>query len=127
MVAFLSTRSIVMDKKYRLRKNQDFKKVYKRGKNYWNRNLILHVMENGLDHSRVGFTVSKKIGNSVVRNRVKRRLKEIFRRNFNNVKEEYDIIIIPKRNVVSIGHKELESAMLHVLKLADLLKDIGEK
>ncbi|HSH34929.1 ribonuclease P protein component [Schnuerera sp.] len=111
-----------MKKKYRLRNNDDFQKVYKKGKKYWNRNLILFVMKNGLDYSRVGFTVSKKIGNSVIRNRVKRRLKEIFRKNFNNMKEEYDIIIIPKKNVINIEHKELESAMFHILKLANMLK-----
>lgn len=116
-----------MDKKNRLRNNEDFKKVYENGKNYWNRNLVLYIMKNGLDHWRVGFTVSKKIGNSVVRNRVKRRLKEIYRKNSNKVKEGYDIIIIPKKNVVDIGHKELESAMLHILKISGLLKDLGEK
>ena len=116
-----------MDKKYRLRNNEDFRKVYDKGKNYWNRNLVLYKMKNGLDYSRVGFTVSKKIGNSVVRNRVKRRLREIFRKNCDRVKGEYDIIIIPKKNVVDIGHRELESAMLHILKLSGLFKDMGEK
>ena len=63
------------------------RRVYTKGKNYWNRNLVLYIMKNGLDHSRVGFTVTKKIGNSVVRNRVKRRLKEIYRKNFDKIKE----------------------------------------
>ncbi|MCF6465982.1 ribonuclease P protein component [Clostridium sp. Cult2] len=116
-----------MNKEYRLRNNEDFKKVYKRGKNYWNRNLVLYKMKNGLNYSRVGFTVSKKIGNSVVRNRVKRRLKEILRKNFNMVRKEYDIIIIPKKNVVDLKHVELESAMLHILKTSGLLNDIGDK
>mgnify|MGYP001130864954 CR=1 FL=1 len=115
-----------MEKKYRLRKNEEFKRVYKRGKNYWNRNLVLYVMRNQLNNSRIGFTVTKKIGNSVVRNRVRRRMKEIYRKNFDNIKEEYDIIFIPKKNVVDISYKELESAMFHILKMAHLLKDPGE-
>ena len=54
-----------MDKKNRLRNNEDFKKVYAKGKNYWNRNLVLYIMKNGLDHWRVGFTVSKKIERNI--------------------------------------------------------------
>ncbi|NLW22026.1 MAG: ribonuclease P protein component [Tissierellia bacterium] len=115
-----------MKKKYRLRKNEEFKRVYKRGKNYWNRNLILYVVENGLDYSRVGFTVTKKVGNSVVRNRTRRRVREIYRKYINNIKEGYDIIIIPKKNVVDIDHKDLESALIHILKLANLFKNSGE-
>lgn len=122
----MSTRGIVMKKKYRLRKNEEFKRVYKRGKNYWNRNLILYVVENGLDYSRVGFTVTKKVGNSVVRNRTRRRVREIYRKYINNIKEGYDIIIIPKKNVVDIDHKDLESALIHILKLANLFKNSGE-
>lgn len=112
-----------MDKECRLRNNEDFKKVYRKGKNYWNRNLVMYVMKNKLNRSRVGFTVTKKIGNSVVRNRVKRRMKEIFRENVSNIKEEYDIIIIPKRNVVDIDYDQLKSAMIHIFKLANILKN----
>lgn len=125
-MAFLTTRSKKMDKRNRLRKNEDFKKVYKYGKNYYNRNLIMYVMKNELENTRIGFTVSKKVGNSVVRNRVKRRIKEIVRRNLRNIKEGYDIILIPKKNVSEINHKELENAIFHIFKLANVLKNQGE-
>jgi len=115
-----------MDKKNRLRKNEDFKRIYKNGKNYYNRNLIMYIMKNELEDTRIGFTVSKKIGNSVVRNRVRRRIKEIVRKNFNNIKEGYDIILIPKKNVVDISHKELENAVFHIFKLANVFKNQGE-
>lgn len=101
----------------------EFKKVYNGRKNYWNRNLILYIRRNGLDNSRVGYSITKKIGNSVVRNKVRRRMKEIYRLNFHNIKEGYDLIFIPKKNVVDISYKELESAMLHLLKLSGLLKN----
>jgi len=116
-----------MDKLYRLRSNEDFKRIYKSGKSYWNRNLVIYVKSNGLEHIRVGFTVTKKIGNSVVRNKIRRRMKEIFRKNFDNIKEGYDIILVPKKNVVDISYQELESAMIHIFKLANVLKDSGEK
>jgi ribonuclease P protein component len=115
-----------MDKRNRLRKNEDFKKVYKYGKNYYNRNLIMYIMKNELEDTRIGFTVSKKIGNSVVRNRVKRRIKEIVRKNLKSIKEGYDIILIPKKNVSEINHKELENAIFHIFKLANVLKNQGE-
>jgi ribonuclease P protein component len=119
-------RSIAMNKEYRLRTNEDFKKVYKKGKNYWNRNLTLYVKKNGLKNSRIGFSVTKKVGNSVVRNKVRRRMKEICRLNFDNIKEGYDIIFIPKKNVVNITYLELESAMLHLFVKGNLLKNQGE-
>lgn len=115
-----------MDKRYRLRNNEDFKKVYKNGKSYWNRNLVMYLRKNGLGYSRVGFTVTKKIGNSVVRNKIRRRMKEILRKNFDNIKGEYDIILIPKKNVVDIDFKTLESAMIHILKLSGVFKNSGE-
>ena len=115
-----------MEKEYRLRSNDDFIKVYKKGKKYWNRNLILYVRKNGLKYSRVGFSITKKVGNSVVRNKIRRRMKEIYRLNFDNIKVGYDIIFIPKKNTVDINYKDLEKAMLHIFKKGDLLKDKGE-
>ena len=100
----------------------EFKQVYKYGKNYWNRNLILYVKRNDLGYTRVGYSITKKIGNSVVRNRVRRRMKEIYRLKFDLVKDNYDLIFIPKRNVVDISYKELESAMHHIMNIAKLIK-----
>lgn len=107
---------------YRLRNNMEFKKVYNGGKNYWNRNLILYAKKNNMEYTRVGYSITKKIGNSVVRNKVRRRMKEIYRLNFDNLKDGYDLIFIPKRNVVDISYKEMESAMLHILRLSKVLK-----
>ncbi|HZK33387.1 MAG TPA: ribonuclease P protein component [Tissierellaceae bacterium] len=111
-----------MDKMHRLRSNMEFKKVYKYGKNYWNRNLILYVKKNDLGYTRVGYSITTKIGNSVVRNRIRRQMKEIYRLNFNLIKNNYDLIFIPKKNVVGISYDELESAMIHIMNLAKLLK-----
>jgi len=112
-----------MEKKYKLRKNMEFKKVYSGGKNFWNRNLILYIRKNKLEESRFGVTITKKIGNAVVRNKIKRRIKEIYRLNMYRIKDGYDLIFIPKKNVVDISYKELESALIHILKLSNMLKD----
>ncbi|MBC8590883.1 ribonuclease P protein component [Wansuia hejianensis] len=111
-----------MEKQYRLRKNMEFKKVYDCGKNYWNRNLIMYVKTNNLDKTRVGYTITKKIGNSVVRNKIRRRMKEIYRLNFHNIKEGYDIVFIPKKNVVNMSYDQLENSFLHIMNMARVLK-----
>jgi len=111
-----------MEKKFRLRQNEDFKLVYREGKKYWNRNLILYKRKNGLDHSRIGFSINKKFGNSVERNRAKRRMKEIYRLNLDDIIKGYDIIIIPRKNIIEIKHEELNSAMLHIFKISHLIR-----
>lgn len=111
-----------MDKVYSLRKNIEFKKVYRHGKNYWNRNLILYVKKNDYGYNRVGYSITKKVGNSVVRNSIRRKLKEIYRLNVQNLNSGYDLIFIPKKNTVDITYQELESAMLHILKISGMKK-----
>jgi ribonuclease P protein component len=112
-----------MEKKYRLRKNLEFKKVYSGGKNYWNRNLTLYKKKNNLEETRFGITITKKVGKAVIRNKIRRRIKEIYRKNLYRIKSGYDLIFIPKQNVVDISYKELESAMIHILKISNMLKD----
>ncbi len=111
-----------MEKKYRLRKNIEFKRVYNKGKNYWNRNLILYVRKNGLEETRLGITITKKIGNAVTRNKIRRRMKEIYRLNHHRVKNGYDLIFIPKKNVVDLSYIELENSLIHILKISGILR-----
>ena len=109
-----------MNKENRLRKNTEFNRVYKFGKNYWNRNLVIYVCkrENESDPTRIGYTITKKIGNAVMRNKIRRRMKEIIRLNFHKIESGYDIIIIPKRNIVDLSYQDLESSMIHIMSLA---------
>lgn len=100
----------------------DFKKAYTTGKSYGNRNLVLYVRKNNLGYTRVGFTVSKKIGTAVVRNKIKRRLREIFRTYEDSIKEGYDLIFIVKKNVPDISFKDLKSAFYHILKISKMVK-----
>ena len=111
-----------MEKKFRLRKNIEFKNIYKHGRNYWNRNFILYIRKNKLKETRVGFTISKKIGNAVTRNKIRRRMKDAYRLNFDNLKEGYDLIFIPKKHIVDIPYKELENSMIHIMKISGVSK-----
>lgn len=112
-----------MDKIYRLKKNIEFREVYDHGRNYWNRNLVLYIKKNGLKKTRVGYTITKKIGNAVIRNKIRRRMKEIYRLNFYDIKEGYDLIFICKKNTVNLSYKELEKSMIHIMKMARVLKN----
>ena len=112
-----------MDRKYRLRNNREFKTVYSKGKNFWNRNLILYKKKNELEESRLGITITKKFGNAVTRNRVRRRISEIYRLNLYRIKKGYDLVIIPKKNVIDLSNKDLKSALEHILRISKMFKE----
>jgi ribonuclease P protein component len=111
-----------MEKKNRLRKNMEFKKVYKARKNFWNRNLILYIRRNGTKETRIGVSITRKVGNAVVRNKLKRRIKELNSKYSEDIKTGYDIVIIPKKNAVDLSFKDLESALKHIYKLSGVWK-----
>ncbi|NLW42150.1 MAG: ribonuclease P protein component [Tissierellia bacterium] len=100
----------------------DFKKAYEKGKSFGNRNLILYIRKNDLDHTRIGITVSKKTGNAVVRNKIRRRIKEIYREVAPNLKEGFDLIFVVRRNVPGISFKELKSAFHHLIRISKMEK-----
>lgn len=111
-----------MEKKLRLKSNRDFRNTYDKGKSFANKYLVIFFRKNGLDNSRLGVAVTKKLGNSVVRNKVKRRIREAYRLNNHRIKEGFDIVILSRVSAKEVGYKEIESALLHLLKLAKLLK-----
>lgn len=111
-----------MDINSRLRKDTQFRKVYKKGRSYGNSLMVLYVHKNKLDYNRVGFSVSKKVGNSVKRNKVKRRMKEIYRLNVDKFKNGFDLIFIPKKSTAESSYLDIQSAMLHLLSISHVLK-----
>ncbi|EOC99431.1 ribonuclease P protein component [Caldisalinibacter kiritimatiensis] len=111
-----------MNKKYRLRSNKEFKRVYKKGKSLANRYLVMFYIKNPYNYNRVGFTVTKKLGKAVVRNKVRRRIKEGYRLNADKVKQGYDIIFLSRVNAKNAEYKDLERAILHLIRKSGLLK-----
>jgi len=111
----------------RLRERKEFKRVYRRGKSKANDTLVLYFLPNKLEVTRIGFSVSKKIGNAVERNRVKRRLREICRENISSIKPGYDIILIARQKIKGIGYQLIEVKLLKLIERVGLLKtDFGE-
>ena len=100
-----------------LKSNRDFKNVYSSGKSYANKYLVMYVLENGTDTNRLGISVSKKVGNSVVRHRLTRLVRESYRLHEDIFNSGLDIVVVVRVNAKEIGYKEVESALLHVSKL----------
>ena len=105
-----------------LKKNSDFKNVYTHGKSYANKYLIMYVLENDLGINRIGISVSKKVGNSVVRHRVTRLIRESYRLHENIFNSSLDIVIVARKSTFDVGFTEVESALLHLSKLHHILK-----
>ncbi len=109
-----------MNKKYRLRKNSEFRHVYDRGKSYANKYFVMFFIKNDFPYNRIGFATTKKLGNSVVRSKFKRRMKESYRLNSHKFKQGYDIIFLSRVNAKDINYKQVESAILHLGKISKL-------
>ncbi|MED4600599.1 ribonuclease P protein component [Paenibacillus validus] len=116
-----------MEKKNRLTKREYFDKVYKHGKSSANHQFVLYYKAQPQQASfRLGVSVSKKLGNAVVRNRIRRVLKEIIRLNAPKIPGGYDLILIARKPVVEMSYREIEKSVFHVLKRASLLRRNGE-
>ncbi|MDL2302027.1 ribonuclease P protein component [Lachnospiraceae bacterium OttesenSCG-928-D06] len=105
-----------------LRKNHQFQFVYKNGRSYANKYMVMYVKENGLGRNRIGISVSKKVGNSVVRHRVKRLIHESYRLHENIFNSGLDIVIIARGKVSDADYYEIEGALLHIAKLHKIIK-----
>lgn len=112
-------------KEEKIRKNVEFRTVYRKGKSFSNSLLVLYVRKNYKDLNRVGISVSKKVGKSVIRSRVKRLISESYRLNKNCLAKGYDLVFIARNNSNDKNFAEIESALKNLLKKAGLL--INEK
>ncbi|MDQ0339277.1 ribonuclease P protein component [Caldalkalibacillus uzonensis] len=110
-----------MHKQYRLRKNQEFARVYRDGKSVANRQLVLFYLPNeSVRHFRLGVSVSKKLGRAVVRNRMKRLVKEAVRHQAVHIKQGYDLVIIVRKGALDADFKRLSKSFTHLLKKGKL-------
>ena len=104
-----------------LKKNHQFQFVYKNGKSFANKYLVMYVKENGLEINRIGISVSKKVGNSVVRHRVTRLVRESYRLHENVFNSGLDIVVVARPGAAAVGYFEIESALLHLGKLHHII------
>lgn len=109
-----------MKKENRLRRRSDFARVYRRGKSYANKYLVIYVLANNQNFNRFGFSVGKRIGNAVRRNRIRRRLRELCRLHLKVLRWGYDIVVIPRNPAPEADHDTLKGALRHLFHKADI-------
>ncbi len=105
-----------------LKKNREYKKIYEE-KNYITNNIMTLYIGKNEKEKRIGFSVSKKVGNSVVRHTIIRRLREIYREEKKNIKDFYDVIIVCKRSAKEATYEELKRNFLFLCKRKNILKE----
>ncbi len=105
-----------------LKKNQDFRNVYENGKSFADKYLVMYVLENNKNINRLGISASKKVGNSVVRHRFARLVRESYRLHENIFNSGLDIVVVARKSAASVGFSEIESALLHLSKLHRIIK-----
>ena len=104
-----------------LKKNKDFQIVYRKGKSYANKYLVMYLCPNNMEKNRLGISVSKKVGNSVVRHRLTRLIRESYRLQEANFQNGLDIVIIARAGAKGRTYKEIESALIHLGKLHNII------
>lgn len=107
----------------KLKKTHQFKTVYKRGESYANKWLVLYVLKNKKRLRRVGYSVSKKVGKAVVRNRVKRLLREVYRHNQDKLKTGLDLVFIARNPIIDASYHKIEKAVNELFTKAEIIKD----
>ena len=104
-----------------LKNFRDFGRVYTHKESYANKYLVMYILENDREYSRIGISVSKKVGNSVVRHRITRLIRESYRLNKDKIKNGYDIVIVARNTAKGRSFHEIESAFLHLCRKHSML------
>ena len=112
-----------MKKNFRVKREKDFKAIFKDGTSFANRKFVIYQLENQQNHFRVGLSVSKKLGNAVTRNQIKRRIRHILQSVKGSLVEHVDFVVIARKGVETLEYAEMEKNLLHVLKLSKIYQE----
>ena len=107
-----------------LKKNRDFQKVYKEGKSFANKYLVMYILKNHSEQNRLGISVSKKVGNSIIRHRLTRLIRESYRLQEDRFCRGLDIVVIARAGAKEKGFNDIESALIHAASLHEII-DVG--
>ena len=104
-----------------LHKGTEFSDVYHYGKSKANRTLVMYVKDNGLTYNRLGISVSRKVGNSVVRHRIRRLIKESLRLNGDRFNIGLDLVVIARGTAKDRTYQEIADAVSHLAQLHNIV------
>ena len=104
-----------------LKKNRDFQNVYSKGRSYANRMLVMYVLNNHTENNRLGISVSKKVGNSVIRHRITRLIRESYRLQEDMFNSGLDIVVIARVSAKGATYWDIEKALLHLGGLQNIV------
>ena len=108
-------KSFSLPRKERLLNRKDFVNLNRLGKKYRTKHFISISKENGLDINRLGITVSKKIGNAVIRNRIKRLIREIYRLRKNDIPKGYDVVVVARKGAADLDYRKMKEELGEII------------
>lgn len=111
----------MIQKKHRLTKNKHFQYIYRKGESKQTKTLSLVFVKTKFKDFKVGFSVSKKIGKAVVRNKVKRRMREAFNLLCENISNKYNYIFVAKSGIENLDFYGIKTEMENILKKANVI------
>ncbi len=106
-----------------LKKNSDFKTVYKSSISYANKYLVMYIKENNQNINRLGISVSKKVGNSIIRHHLTRLIRESYRLHEKVFNSGLDIVVVARNSAKDCNYFQIESALLHLGKLHNIINE----
>jgi len=112
----------MLEKKNRLLKRKEFSYIFNKGKHFSSKLITLNYVPTKLPQCKIGFSVSKKIGKAVIRNKVKRRMREAVRSIQNIIKNEYNYIFVARVGIESTNYDEIKQSILYCLEKNNLIK-----
>ncbi|MBQ9014874.1 MAG: ribonuclease P protein component [Firmicutes bacterium] len=113
-----------MLKKEVLRNRNDFSRIYRRGRSVGERYVVLFFMKNGLEYNRTAFLASKKVGNSVQRNRARRVLRECWKKHQDILPAGYDFIIIARNTINGRKCQQVQESLDSAVRKAKITKPV---
>ncbi|WP_243387225.1 ribonuclease P protein component [Bacillus kexueae] len=106
-----------MRKRNRIKKNEDFQNVFKNGTSMANRQFVIYMLDQPNEKEfRIGLSVSKKIGKAVIRNQVKRYIRQVFLEEKQNILAGKDYIIIARKPAAEMNYHEVKKSLLHLFR-----------
>mgnify|MGYP003482110740 FL=1 len=112
-----------MNKRQRIKKNEDFQKVFKKGKSFANRQFVVYCLKKEDQTAfRIGLSIGKKVGKAVTRNQIKRYIRQTFLELKDDVRQDMDYVIIARNPAATLDFHETKKSLEHVLTIAKVLK-----